>query len=1050
MFIMSSQEQKFDALLKVMTDLTKSMQLNSSYDSILGAARSMRSKKGGTEHKQRLPEEEYRIRNHFIDNLRHVQLEEVKERQKIAKRISAEDKRLSKVVRKHAKVDSEATANVQRLHRAVADIGSVLKDAGRVLKNYNDEMQTHNEEYEKQLAQYRKINNSFEKLGNNNINAGDLSNLKQNMASVSGLLPDYVIDGVNQRIEALSRTLNVDPQDTIDASFNQIIKSLGSSVDEQTKLWKKASDVRIKDIQMTFANEQQASDMIRQRILPFLTIIDDIKKVEGDFASGVGRFAEAFGKDSQVNTFARDANKDILAFKDILDKLSKASDPKEIEKLDKAARANADGVFRNVGRLEARIAKLKTDRELSIINTIKMGMADIAKDTAYIFQKIVKPEEDGDRTAGVDMLTSKLGGVFSTLASGLGKVGGYIINRAKDVVLKEIVPDRLALMKYGTLATGHKDWTDNIRLASTMGMSSPELAQLRAEQRALLLTTQKGEGSTLSVIADLVNGVVRENSGTKLVSRSTNDEARPISHYFGGSTKDRVDASLAGLTMLRNSGITTSFENLTNTMDKYTIDNQKITGLTQHQLFTYASDIMDLSDNQELLSGATEDQQKAMLANTFKLQEVYTGLGYSTEQAKMLTEETAKMRKGMSGKDKLKGLATIPMMGSMLGLNQNQMKVLQEYTDANARGGTALAEFKTVESNSATMKEIVNLYDKKVAGDGSYEGMYLKMVLETLSPILTGWEETRAQFPASAKLGVTKKDVADQKLMTDGTIKEDRVIMGLDTAMTAWTKGLLHGALSIDKVADTIKQYATSIATSSPNVSSSLKLLVDTIHGLIDYFGVVELLDSPEIAKKIKEKNDIIAGLEAAKVAADNSGITHNPSVASWMKSWVGLDKDYSGLVGKELEHTFIQTLFPKEAAKKRETLKYVHNPLNNELVGNFNLNSEGKYELDRSRYTDRVLNRRREEMADYIKEVAEKKIEQAKQDKNDIRESYRSLVNGQIDAFDRNTKAVDRNTDNRNKETEPSKKPSDTKTDEGKKTGGIKAPSNTSNDTTA
>lgn len=980
MFVMSNQEQKMDALLKVMTELAKTMQRNSSYDGLLGAARASRGKRG-TEHKQRLPEEEFRIRNHFIDSLRHVQMQEVKERHKLAKHISEEEKRLSKTVRKHAKADSEASKNLRHLHRVVGSIGDVLQQAESVWKKHNDAIRTHAAEYRKQQAQYEKINSSFTDLVNHNIDTTDLAKLKKTLAGVGNMLPKSEIDTINQRIVALSKALGASNQDTIDKTFNAIIQDLGTITANQTKQLEDEFKLKIKDnlrLRKGLLNEEQHElAMRRERILNFSGTIDAIKKVEGDLTSGIGRFADMFGKDKLVNKFSKDANEAIVKFKDTLKALTTATDPKEIKKLDNIARAQSGQVFSSIRRFEERIAKLRDEQGKGFF-----------KDLKEKFSMLVTKIEDGvetikeDPAAAGGMLMDKLGDLFGGI---LGKVAGgvqFLIEKAASVVMKEIVPDRLALMKYGTFLTGSGgnglEWTENLKLASRMGMKSTELAQMRAEQRALLLTSSGGEARVLDSIGDIVYGISKEGRGTSLGKGKD-----PMGHYFGGSTQDRVEASLAGLTMLRNSGIVSSFENLGNMMEQYTIENQNITGLTQQQLFTYASDIMNLSDNQELLSGATEEQQKAMLANTFKLQQVYAGLGYSAEESKALTEEMARMRKGMSGKDKLRSLATVPMMGSMMGLNQTQMSFLQGATEANAKGSVAFEQFMAQNGNVEILKGINTSFQGILQGN---QGLMQKILFEELLSKIPEFQQIMSFAPGSAKQGVTKTDVSNRNRMTANTVIEDKAIMTLDASLKSWNDGMLHGVLSMRQVSDSFASIAKSVDATGSSLGPMLTTASNGISALIKYLNIGHLFDSAELTERISKANAFSESVNAvASMGKDKRGF-FGKLVPFKDPKW-----NYSASEFDTLTDAFVR-LYAPDSTKRGN--KSVHLTSSTRDYGDFALNNKGQYVwTSQGNYNATQIQDITNAMRQLVVDKAEEEKKKAEAEENALRDSESKLI---------------------------------------------------------
>ena len=157
MFVMSTTDKNAQAIVFAIQELTRLFKQSSAYDSQLGAARASRTKTGNKEHKMRVPDEEYRMRHHFIDSLRYVNAQEVKERQKQIKKMAETEDNLSKIVRKHAKAYSEADSNLKRMNHTVNDIErfanstknawekqqQTLKDNFKMLidqRNYNAEL----------------------------------------------------------------------------------------------------------------------------------------------------------------------------------------------------------------------------------------------------------------------------------------------------------------------------------------------------------------------------------------------------------------------------------------------------------------------------------------------------------------------------------------------------------------------------------------------------------------------------------------------------------------------------------------------------------------------------------------------------------------------------------------------------------------------------------------------------------------------------------------------------------------------------------------------
>lgn len=992
MFIMSSQDQKMDALLKVMTELAKNLQRNSSYDGILGAARSMRGKKGGTEHKQRLPDEEFRIRNHFIDSLRHVQMQEVKERQKLAKRISVEEKRLSKVVRQHAKADSEASRNLRRLHRVVGSFGDVLKENDSVWRKHNDAIRSHVTDFRKQQAQYEKINDSFMKLASADIDANDLAKLKKTLSDVGNMLPKAEIDNINQRIEALSSALGTSGQDTIDKTFNKIITDLGTISSKQTKQLKDDLDLKVKDnLRLRsglLKEEQQEFAMRKEKILNFFGTIDAIKKVEGDLTSGIGRFADMFGKDKLVNKFSKDASESIIEFKKTLSALTNATDPKEIKKLDKIARAQSDRVFDGIRRFEERIAKLRGEQSNGFFKGLKENFNILLTKIGDGYANI-EGDPGGTILSGVDSL-------LSDVASLVFKGVKYIGTQAKDVAMKEIMPDRLALMKYGTnLIDGTNkmsQWVENIKYAGVLGIKSTELAQMRAEKRALLLNSKGGEGDTLTNIGDIVHGITRDGKNAV--------KGTAMGQYFGGSSQDRIEASLAGLTMLRNSGIVTSFENLSKMMEQYTIENQNITGLTQQQLFTYASDIMNLSDNQELLSGATEDQQKAMLANTFKLQQVYAGLGYSAEESKALTEEMAKMRKGMSGTDKLKSLATVPMMGSMMGLSQDKMGVLQGAVEANANG--TLDDFMKNEKNASALKQINTEFQQILQGK---QGLMQKILFETLLSKVPEFQTILNLTPASAKQGVTKDMVANNKRMVDGTPGENKLIMSLDSTLTSFNNGLMHGANGAGMFVQAMNDLPKELSIGGENLVGAIKGFANAIRFTLETIGLGDLTRTVEQNKMLGEAMRGVDNLKAFNKKAEDSRVLmgySQQSTTDRLNQLIGTGAGgamyhYDSKQANEIAKMYFHYNHPDaELAKQLGLGSFSGDPLKK---GTFSWNTKGMSASDKSKATTVML--------EALKTNAVEMEAKAKQQQEEMKKTFQEALGDNTEATKDNTRAL-------------------------------------------
>ena len=991
MFIMSSQDQKMDALLKVMTELAKTMQRNSSYDGILGAARSMRGKKGGTEHKQRLPEEEFRIRNHFIDSLRHVQMQEVKERQKLAKRISEEEKRLSKTVRKHAKADSEASKNLRHLHRVVESFDDVLKKNDSVWRKYNDAIRSHVTDFRKQQAQYEKINASFLKLASADIDANDLAKLKKTLSDVGNMLPKAEIDNINQRIEVLSSALGTSDQDTIDKTFNKIITDLETISSKQTKQLKDDLDLKVKDnLRLRsglLKEEQQEFAMRKEKILNFFGTIDAIKNVEGDLTSGIGRFADMFGKDELVNQFAKDANESIVKFKATLKALTTATDPKEIKKLDKIARAQSDRVFDGIRRFEQRIAKLRGEQSNGFFKGLKENFKILLTKIKDGYANI-DGDPGGTILSGVDSL---LGNIASLVFKGAKFIG----TQAKDVAMKEIMPDRLALMKYGTnLIDGTNkmsQWVENISYAGVLGIKSTELAQMRAEKRALLLNSKGGEGDTLTNIGDIVHGITRDGKNAV--------KGTAMGQYFGGSSQDRIEASLAGLTMLRNSGIVTSFENLSKMMEQYTIENQNITGLTQQQLFTYASDIMNLSDNQELLSGATEDQQKAMLANTFKLQQVYAGLGYSAEESKALTEEMAKMRKGMSGTDKLKSLATVPMMGSMMGLSQDKMGVLQGAVEANANG--TLEDFMKNEKNASALKQINTEFQQILQGK---QGLMQKILFETLLSKVPEFQTILSLTPASAKQGVTKDMVANNKRMVDRTPGENKLIMSLDSTLTSFNNGLMHGANGAGMFVQAMRDLPKKLSIGGENLVGAINVFAKAITFALEAMGLGDLTRTVEQNKLLNEAMRGVDSLKSFIQTAEDGRVlmgykqqSKSDRTLPLMGGSSGALYQYDAKQANEIAKTYFHYNHPDaEFAKELGLGSFSEDP---SKKGSILWNTAGMNANDKANALGQMI----EALKQNARDMEERAIKQQK----DMKQSFDKALGENTDATKENTRAL-------------------------------------------
>lgn len=1003
MFIMSSQDQKMDALLKVMTELAKTMQRNSSYDGILGAARSMRGKKGGTEHKQRLPDEEFRIRNHFIDSLRHVQMQEVKERQKLAKRISEEEKRLSKTVRKHAKADSEASKNLRHLHRVVERFGDVLKKNDSVWRKHNDAIRSHVTDFRKQQAQYEKINDSFLKLASADIDANDLAKLKKTLSDVGNMLPKAEIDNINQRIEALSSALGTSGQDTIDKTFNKIITDLGTISSKQTKQLKDDLDLKVKDnLRLRsglLKEEQQEFAMRKEKILNFFGTIDAIKKVEGDLTSGIGRFADMFGKDELVNQFAKDANESIVKFKDTLKALTTATDPKEIKKLDKIARAQSDRVFDGIRRFEERIAKLRGEQSNGFFKGLKENFNILLTKIGDGYANI-KGDPGGTILSGVDSL-------LSDVASLVFKGVKYIGTQAKDVAMKEIMPDRLALMKYGTnLIDGTNkmsQWVENIKYAGVLGIKSTELAQMRAEKRALLLNSKGGEGDTLTNIGDIVHGITRDGKNAV--------KGTAMGQYFGGSSQDRIEASLAGLTMLRNSGIVTSFENLSKMMEQYTIQNQNITGLTQQQLFTYASDIMNMSESQELLSGATEEQQKAMLANTFKLQQVYAALGYSAEESKALTEELIKSRKNTSGKDKLKSLATLPMLGSLMGFSQNKINLLAEAGNVSAFGTTQQnmefmqkTSFDGKRTNAELLKEMNTEIQKAKMGEGSGQ-VWQQMLLEGTAESLGSAFKFLEMMPSTAKSGVTKDMVANNKRMVDGTPGENKLIMSLDSTLTSFNNGLMHGANGAGMFVQAMNDLPKELSIGGENLVGAIKGFANAIRFTLETIGLGDLTRTVEQNKMLGEAMRGVDNLKAFNKKAEDSRVLMGYSQQSTTdrlnqligKGAGGAMYHYDSKQANEIAKMYFHYNHPDaELAKQLGLGSFSGDPLKK---GTFSWNTKGMSASDKSKATTVML--------EALKTNAVEMEAKAKQQQEEMKKTFQEALGDNTEATKDNTRAL-------------------------------------------
>lgn len=997
MFVMSTTDKNAQAIVSAIQELTRLFKQSSAYDSQLGAARASRTKTGNKEHKMHVPDEEYRMRHHFIDSLRHVNAQEVKERQKQIKKMAETEQNLSKIVRKHVKAYSEADSNLKRMNHT---IDNMERFANSTKNAWKKQQQTIKDNF-KMLIDQRNYNaelrNQMDQLYKDSKVGGITDDIVDQLKSTLQRMKSIIPAG---QFKIIQTKLNkIDPAN-ITKDMENTFRNIASSM--HTRLIDQATDMNqklnaVKQEYKDLLNSAEAYAQRHQNLIPHMGTVDAIRRVNDDLQSGLAQFADMFGKDKLATKFSNDASTAIAKFRKNMEELADATDPKEIKKLDKLVQAQAQKAFTGVRRYEERIAKLRGDDSKKLFGEMRekfsLFIAKIKDGAAIAF---------GDPAAAGGMLMDKLGDLFGGI---LGKVAGgvqFLIKNAASVVMKEIVPDRLALMKYGTFLTGSGgnglEWTENLKLASRMGMKSTELAQMRAEQRALLLTSSGGEARILDSIGDIVYGISKEGRGTSLGKGKD-----PMGHYFGGSTQDRVEASLAGLTMLRNSGIVSSFENLGNMMEQYTIENQNITGLTQQQLFTYASDIMNLSDNQELLSGATEEQQKAMLANTFKLQQVYAGLGYSAEESKALTEEMAKMRKGMSGKDKLRSLATVPMMGSMMGLNQTQMSFLQGATEANAKGSVAFEQFMAQNGNVEILKGINTSFQGILQGN---QGLMQKILFEELLSKIPEFQQIMSFAPGSAKRGVTKTDVSNRNRMTANTVIEDKAIMTLDASLKSWNDGMLHGVLSMGQVSTSFASIAKSVDATGSSLGPMLTTASNGISALIKYLNIGHLFDSAELTARISKVNAFSESVNAvAGMGKDKRGF-FGKLVPFKDPKW-----NYSASEFDTLTDTLVR-LYAPDSAKRGN--KSVHLTSSTRDFGDFALNNKGQYVwTSQGNYNATQIQDITNAMRQLVVDKAEEEKKKAEAEENALRDSESKLIesNGNLKgSIDKLKIAVDDN----------------------------------------